>query len=88
MFDRILVQITLALIGYVSKRLERGHIAVDVDSDRDTLRRAGGRLDQWLLKDGARKRGEPDADRPQDCGARVCACRRRMDAEQQPRSNP
>jgi hypothetical protein len=52
------------------------------------LRRAGGRLDQWLLKDGARKRGEPDADRPQDCGARVCACRRRMDAEQQPRSNP
>lgn len=88
MFDRILVQITLALIGYVSKRLERGHIAVDVDGDRDTLRRAGSRLDQWLLKDGARKRGEPDAGRPQDCGARVCACRRRMAAEQQPRPNP
>lgn len=66
MLERIVAQITVALIGWLDRRMERGTVAVDADADRDTLRRAGDRITEWMRKqqDGVRPGGQPDANRP------------------------
>jgi len=50
MFDKILAQIAIGLVDALLKRIETGKIAVDADVDRDRLRRAGSRIDEWLRK--------------------------------------
>ena len=62
MLERIVAQITIALIGWLDRRMERGSVAVDADPDRDTLRRAGDRLREWMQQqDRLRAGGKPDA---------------------------
>ena len=66
MLERIVAQVTVALIGWLDRRMERGTVAVDADADREALRRAGDRLRDWLRNkpDGVRAGRESDADRP------------------------
>lgn len=66
MLERIVAQVTVALIGWLDRRMERGTIAVDADGDRDTLRRAGDRIRAWMRDkpDGVRAGGKPDAGGP------------------------
>lgn len=59
MFDKILAQIAIGLVDALLKRIETGKIAVDADVDRDRLRRAGSRIDEWLRKqDSFHSRGQ------------------------------
>jgi hypothetical protein len=61
MLDKILAQIAVGLIDALLKRIETGSIAVDADIDRDRLRRAGSRIDEWLRQqDGIHSRGQPN----------------------------
>ena len=48
MFDKVLAQIAVGIIDALLKRIEMGTIAVDADIDRERLRRAGSRIDEWL----------------------------------------
>jgi len=52
MFEKIIAQIVLALIGWLEKRIEKGSTAVDSDVDMDRLRVAGSRIDEWLRQNG------------------------------------
>jgi|Laugresu1bdmlbsd_1035121.scaffolds.fasta_scaffold42649_1 hypothetical protein len=63
MLDKILAQIAVGIIDALLKRIEAGSIAVDADMDRDRLRRAGSRIDEWLRQqDGIHSRGQPNQD--------------------------
>jgi hypothetical protein len=59
MFDKIMAQIAVGIIDALLKRIETGSIAVDADIDRDRLRRAGSRIDEWLRQqDSLHSRGQ------------------------------
>lgn len=59
MFDKILAQVAVGIIDALLKRIEAGSIAVDADIDRDRLRRAGTRIDEWLRQqDSIHSRGQ------------------------------
>ena len=59
MLDRILYQIAMGLFDVLLKRIETGKIAVDADIDRERLRTAGTRIDEWLQQqDSLRSRGQ------------------------------
>lgn len=88
MLDRIIAQLALALFSYLERRIERGRVAVDADLDRDRLILAGSRIRKWVQQNGAGQGRQSDPDRTGCQGKGVCACRRRMDSEQQHRSNP
>lgn len=65
MLERIVAQVTVALIGWLERRMERGTVAVDAEGDRDTLRRAGDRIRTWMRKpDCVRPRGGSDEGGP------------------------
>lgn len=62
MLERIVAQIAIALFGWLDKRLSRGHLAKDADVDRDSLRRAAGRINDWMRQqDRVRSGGLTDA---------------------------
>jgi hypothetical protein len=64
MFDKVLAQIAVGIIDALLKRIEAGTIAVDADIDRDRLRRAGSRIDEWLRQqDSLHPRGQSDPPR-------------------------
>jgi hypothetical protein len=64
MVERIVAQITVALIAWLDRRIERGSSAVDADDDRQALRRAGNRIREWVRKpDGVRAGRESDEGR-------------------------
>lgn len=88
MLDRIIAQLALALFSYLERRIERGHIAVDADVDHARLRRAGSRIGEWLRQNGAGQAGKSGANRAGCQGKDLCACRRRMESQQQHGSNP
>ena len=48
MLERIIATITVGLIGWLDKRLSRETTAIDADVDRESLRRAGARLREWM----------------------------------------
>jgi len=59
MLDKFLAQLALGIIDALLKRIETGTIAVDADIDRDRLRRAGSRIDEWLRnQDSLHSRGQ------------------------------
>jgi len=59
MLDKFLAQLALGIIDALLKRIEAGTIAVDADIDRDRLRRAGSRIDEWLREqDSLHSRGQ------------------------------
>lgn len=59
MFDKVLAQIAVGIIDALLKRIEAGTIAVDADIDRERLRRAGSRIDEWLREqDSIHSRGQ------------------------------
>jgi len=61
MFDKVLAQIALGIFDVLLKRIEMGHIAVDADVDRERLRAAGSRIDEWLRQqDSLYPRGQSD----------------------------
>lgn len=64
MLDKFLAQLALGIIDALLKRIETGTIAVDADIDRDRLRRAGSRIDEWLREqDSLHSRGQPNPPR-------------------------
>jgi len=59
MLDKILYQIAMGLFDVLLKRIEAGKIAVDADIDRERLRAAGARIDEWLQQqDSLHSRGQ------------------------------
>lgn len=65
MFDKILAQVAVGIIDALLKRIEAGSIAVDADIDRDRLRRAGTRIDEWLRQqDSIHSRGQSNQNGP------------------------
>ena len=61
MFDKVLAQIAVGIIDALLKRIETGTIAIDADIDRERLRRAGSRIDEWLREqDSIHSRGQSD----------------------------
>ena len=48
MLERIVATITVGLIAWLDKRLSRETTAIETDVDRESLRRAGARLREWL----------------------------------------
>jgi hypothetical protein len=50
--DRIVAALGLALLEWVSKRIEGGTRAVDAKQDIEAMRLAGGRVRSWLRKQG------------------------------------
>lgn len=59
MLDKILYQIAMGLFDVLLKRIEAGKIAVDADIDRERLRAAGTRIDEWLQQqDSLHSRGQ------------------------------
>jgi len=48
MLEKIVAQVALALFNWLEKRIQASNIAVDADYDRERLRRAGSRIDEWL----------------------------------------
>jgi len=64
MLDKFLAQLALGIIDALLKRIEAGTIAVDADIDRDRLRRAGSRIDEWLREqDSLHSRGQSNPPR-------------------------
>ena len=64
MLDKFLAQLALGIIDALLKRIETGTIAVDADIDRDRLRRAGSRIDEWLREqDSIHSRGQSNPPR-------------------------
>jgi len=67
MLDKILYQIAMGLFDVLLKRIEAGKIAVDADIDRERLRAAGARIDEWLQQqDSLHSRGQSDPNRPKN----------------------
>ena len=65
MFDKILAQVAVGIIDALLRRIEAGSIAVDADVDRDRLRRAGTRIDEWLRQqDSIHSRGQSNQNGP------------------------
>ena len=63
MLDKFVAALALALFAYLEKRIARGNIAVDADSDIKALRLASVRLRAWVRQqDDLRPRKQPDAD--------------------------
>lgn len=61
MLDKILMQIAMGLFDVLLKRIEAGKIALDADTDRERLRTAGARIDEWLRQqDSLHSRGQPN----------------------------
>jgi hypothetical protein len=61
MLDKVLAQIALGIFDVLLKRIEMGQIAVDADVDRERLRTAGSRIDEWLRQqDSLHSRGQSD----------------------------
>lgn len=80
MLDRIIVQVVLALLGY----LERRGVAVarDADPDPERLARAGARLRDWMRKpNDIRSGGESDARGAAEPAPRLPSDRRDLDAQ-------
>ena len=80
MLDRVVVQVVLALLGY----LERRGVAVarDADPDPERLGRAGDRLREWMRQqDDIRAGGKPDARGAAEPAPRLPSDRRDLDAE-------
>lgn len=48
MLEKIVAQVALALFNWLEKRIQASNTAVDADIDRERLRRAGSRIDEWL----------------------------------------
>lgn len=48
MLEKIVAQVALALFNWLEKRIQASNTAVDADIDRERLRRAGSRIDDWL----------------------------------------
>ena len=49
----------MGLFDVLLKRIEAGKIAVDADIDRERLRAAGARIDEWLQQqDSLHSRGQ------------------------------
>lgn len=48
MLEKIVAQVALALFNWLEKRIQASNTAVDADVDRERLRRAGSRVDEWL----------------------------------------
>ena len=70
MFERALAAVAVQILRYLESR--RDSTAVDADADRETLRRAGDRLREWMRKpDGVRAGGKPDAGGTQGESPRV-----------------
>lgn len=65
MLERIVGQIVVSLISWLDKRISSEKSAVEASADRDTLRRAGDRIRDWMRKqpNGIRSGKQPDADR-------------------------
>jgi len=57
MLDKILASIALALLEYLSKRIESGKIALDSTMDIPKLRRAGSRIDEWVRQQNSTSTG-------------------------------
>ena len=50
MLERIVATITVGLIAWLDKRMSRETVAIDADVDRDSLRRAGARIREWMRR--------------------------------------
>lgn len=50
MLEKIVAQFALALFNWLEKRIQNDSVAIDADVDRERLRRAGSRIDEWLRK--------------------------------------
>lgn len=50
MLERIVAQIALAALSWLGNRIDRQSTAVDADSDRASLDRAGARIREWLQR--------------------------------------
>lgn len=48
MLEKIVAQVALALFNWLEKRIQASNTAADADPDRERLRRAGSRIDEWL----------------------------------------
>ena len=48
MLEKIVAQIALAMFNWLEKRIQASNTAADADYDRERLRRAGSRIDEWL----------------------------------------
>jgi hypothetical protein len=48
MLEKIVAQVALALFNWLEKRIQASSTAIDADVDRERLRRAGSRIDNWL----------------------------------------
>jgi len=48
MLEKIVAQVALALFNWLEKRIQASNTAADADYDRERLRRAGSRIDEWL----------------------------------------
>jgi len=63
MLDKFVAALALALFAYLEKRISRGNIAVDADSDIKALRVAAVRLRGWMREQNdLRPRKQPNAD--------------------------
>jgi len=63
MLDKFVAALALALFAYLEKRVARGSIAVDADSDIKALRVAAVRLRGWMREQNdLRSRVKSDAD--------------------------
>jgi hypothetical protein len=61
MLDKVLAKIALGIFDVLLKRIEMGQVAVDADVDRERLRNAGSRIDEWLRQqDSLHSRGQSD----------------------------
>lgn len=56
MLERIVAQIVVALISWLDKRITNDKSAVEASADRDTLRRAGDRIRDWMREQQDRVR--------------------------------
>lgn len=84
MLDRIIAQIALALLSWIDKRIQAGSVAFDADVDRDRLRRAGSRIDEWLREqDRIHSRGQPDTNRAESKDASLHSPKGGVDSKQQ-----
>ena len=84
MFNKILAQIAIGLVDALLKRIETGKIAVDADVDRDRLRRAGSRIDEWLREqDRIHSRGQSDTSGTESKDASLHAPKGGVDSKQQ-----
>lgn len=55
MLDAIIAQITLGLIDYLAKRVEKRVVATDADLHPELLRDAGARIRDWMQQNRPRQ---------------------------------